>query len=172
MGQVDFGSKAGRDLIAGFDFMLTVGRADANPTTILEAMAWGLVPICTPTSGYRGIPSIPNVPLDDAAGAAAIVRGLLDTHESELVAMQAENWQMLDEHYTWDRFAAQVIAAIESNDSPALLPESLGRRLAFRFYDRTSPYGRPGRLMSKLQQRWNRFRASRTAAAPIRRRQG
>src|ERR1035437_10468265 len=91
--------------------MLTVGKADANPTTILEAMAWGLIPICTPTSGYQGIRNIPNVPRDDAPAAAAILRHLLAADESELVAMQSENWRQLDEHYTWDRFAAQVIAA-------------------------------------------------------------
>jgi len=71
--------------------MLTVGSADANPTTILEAMAWGLIPICTPTSGYMGIPSIPNVPVGNAATAAATVRRLLHVDESELVAMQTEN---------------------------------------------------------------------------------
>jgi glycosyltransferase involved in cell wall biosynthesis len=171
LGEIDFGSKAGRDVIAGFDFMLTVGRADANPTTILEAMAWGLIPVCTPTSGYQGIPSIPNVPLGDAASAAANLRRLLSLDEPDLLAMQSANWRLLDEHYTWDRFATQVIAAIESSDSPPLLPESLSRRLAFTFYDHTSPYGRAGRLMSRLQRRWNRFRAARTAAAPIQGRQ-
>jgi glycosyltransferase involved in cell wall biosynthesis len=160
LGTVEFDSQAGKDLVAHFDFMLTVGKADANPTTILEAMAWGLIPICTPTSGYQGIPSIPNVPLDDAPAAAAILRHLLAADESELVAMQSENWRQLDEHYTWDRFAAQVIAAIESTDSPPLLHEPLKRRLAFTFCDLTSPYGRGGRLVSKVDRRWGRFRDS------------
>ena len=163
LGSVDFSSQAGKDLVAGFDFLLTVGKADCNPTTILEAMAWGLIPICTPTSGYQGIPSIPNVPLDDAAAAAAIVRRLLYADESELAAMQAENWRLLDQHYAWDRFAGQVTAAIESSDSPPLLHESLKRRLTFTFCDLTSPYGRGGRLMSKLDQLGRRVSA-RTAA--------
>ena len=147
LGAVDLGSQAGRDLVASFDFLLTVGKADANPTTILEAMAWGLIPICTPTSGYVGTPSIPNVPLGDAATAAAIVRGLLRTHDSDLFAMQSANWRLLDEHYTWDKFAAQVTAAIGSTESPQLLPESVRRRATFMFYDLTSPYSRAGRLM-------------------------
>jgi hypothetical protein len=163
LGSVDFSSQAGKNLVAGFDFLLTVGKADCNPTTILEAMAWGLIPICTPTSGYQGIPSIPNVPLDDAAAAAAIVRRLLYADESELAAMQAENWRLLDQHYAWDRFAGQVIAAIESSDSPPLVHESLKRRLTFTFCDLTSPYGRGGRLMSKLDRLGRRISA-RTAA--------
>ena len=157
LGQIEFASQAGKDLVTGFDFLLTVGKADCNPTTILEAMAWGLIPICTPTSGYQGIPSIPNVPLDNAAAAAAILRRLLNADESELLAMQAENWRLLDQHYTWERFAGQVIAAIESTDSPPVLRESPQRRLAFMFCDLTSPYGRGGRLMSKLDRQLRRL---------------
>lgn len=165
LGLIDFGSHAGRDLVAQFDFFLTVGNADANPTTILEAMAWGLIPICTPTSGYDGIPSIPNVPVDDAEGAAAIVRGLLSANESDLIAMQSANWRLLDEHYTWDRFATQVAEAIESTESPPLGPESLKRRVMFTFYDITSPYGRFGRLASRFRRRLQTLRTlGRTSA--------
>lgn len=166
-GFVDFGSPFGRDLLARYDFLLTVGDADANPTTILEAMAWGLVPICTPTSGYAGISGITNVPLSDAAEAAGIVRRLLDADESELLAVQAENWRRLDDHYTWDRFTAQVCDAIESKDSPVLGPRSLERHVEFALYDVISPYGRladsrPGRLASRLHRRWKWLRINRT----------
>ena len=177
LGLVDFGSQAGRDLVSQFDFFLTVGNADANPTTILEAMAWGLVPICTPTSGYRGIPSIPNVPVDDAEAAAAIVLRLLSANESDLVAMQSANWRLLDEHYAWDRFATQVADAIESPESPPLGPESMKRQLIFTFYDVISPYGRVafGRarpLMSRFHRRWKRLRTAGTAETAGQQRQG
>jgi glycosyltransferase involved in cell wall biosynthesis len=162
LGIVEFDTVAGRDLVSGFDFMLTVGKADANPTTILEAMAWGLIPVCTPTSGYEGMSGIANVPLGDAPAAAAILRGLLAADDSELLAIQSENWRQLDRHYTWDRFAAQVMDAIESAESPPLLHEPLGRRLAFAFYDLTSAYGRWGRLASKASRRWHRLRDART----------
>jgi glycosyltransferase involved in cell wall biosynthesis len=175
LGQVDFGSQAGRLMVTGFDFMLTVGQADANPTTILEAMAWGLVPVCTPTSGYEGIPSVVNVPLGDAAGAAAIVRDLVAADDAHLCEMQSANWRLLDEHYTWDRFAAQVIEAIESDASPPLLHESIGRRLLFLYYDLTSPYGRlawsrPGRFAGRVRP-WPGLQRRRLAER-VRRRRG
>jgi glycosyltransferase involved in cell wall biosynthesis len=177
LGAIDFGSQTGRNLVSQFDFLLTVGKADANPTTILEAMAWGLVPICTPTSGYDGIASIPNVPLHDAEGAAAVVRRLLGSDESDLLAMQSENWRLLDEHYSWDRFASQVTAAIESSDSPSLRPESSARRLVFAFYDVTSPYGRvayglPGRLVARCRWQWQKLRAAWTAQTRPKHRRG
>ena len=34
------------------DFFISMGRYDANPTTLLETACWGLLPCCTPTSGY------------------------------------------------------------------------------------------------------------------------
>jgi hypothetical protein len=37
-GFIDYDAPAGRELLARFDLFLTVGSADANPTTILEAM--------------------------------------------------------------------------------------------------------------------------------------
>ncbi len=166
LGRLDFSSHAGRDLAAGFDFLLTVGKADPNPTTILEAMAWGLIPICTPTSGYEGIPSIPNVPLGDAPAAASVLGRLLQADESDLASMQAANWQLLDGHYNWDRFAAQVVDAIESSESPPLLRESPRRRLLFTFYNLASAHGpiaqrQPGRALFGLLARWADLRATR-----------
>ena len=131
---------------------------DSEIYKLLEAMAWGLVPICTPTCGYEGIPGITNIPNGDAPAAAAIVRGLLNADESDLIAMQSSNWQLLDGAYNWDRFTADIARAIESTESPALLPESRKRRLIFTYYDVTSPYGRLatgrlGRLAARLRRR-------------------
>jgi len=168
LGFVDFASRAGKDLVAGFDLLLTVGDADANPTTILEAMSWGLIPICTPTSGYQDIPSIPNVPVNNVEAAAAVVRKLLSADESDLMAMQSANRKLLDDHFTWDRFADQVVDAIESSESPPLGRQSMRRRLLIAFYDVTSPYGRarfsrPGRVVSRWIGRWQYARATRAA---------
>ena len=169
LGFVDFSSQAGKDVIAQFDFLLSVGDADANPTTILEAMSWGLIPVCTPTSGYEGVPGIPNVPLGDAEAAAAVMSRLLLANESDLLAMQSTNRKLLEDHFTWDRFAAQVIDAIESGESPPLGRRSLRRRLLITYYDVTSPYGRvrfsrPGRVLSRWIGRWQYARATRAAA--------
>ncbi len=119
LGFQNFATETGKSTVAAYDFMLTVGRADANPTTVLEAMAWGLIPVCTPQSGYVGYPSIINVPLDDPEGAAIVLRRLQSLPDTELFQLQAANWRLLDEHFNWDRFASQVIDAIESTDSPA-----------------------------------------------------
>jgi glycosyltransferase involved in cell wall biosynthesis len=167
LGYVDFATPEGRATVSRYDFLLTVGRADANPTTILEAMSWGLIPVCTPQSGYAGLAGIPNVPLGNAARAAEIVRGLLDAPDAELVAMQRANWDRLDRDHTWDGFAAKVLDQIEGDDSPPLGRETPVRRARFWFAAATSPYARPrtalraarrkgGRMIALLGGRRNR----------------
>lgn len=126
-----FATQEARRLVAQFDFLINVSTADANPTAILEAMAWGLVPVCTPQSGYVGIPSIVNVPLGDPEAVAEVLRGLQNAPSERLRSMQDANWALLDAHYNWARFSDQVVEAIESSTSPALGHESFGRRLRF-----------------------------------------
>lgn len=120
LGFQDFRRDEARRLVGGYDFLLTVGRADANPTTILEAMAWGLLPVCTRESGYDDLPGIANVPLDDVEGAAAVLDHLQRAPAEELARMRALNDDALATRFTWDRFAAQVVDAIEGTGSPPL----------------------------------------------------
>lgn len=166
LGFQDFRTESGRRLIEGFDFLITTGNADANPTTVLEAMAWGLIPVCTPTSGYESASGVVNVPAGDVSGAVQVIERLERTDQGELLAIQEANWKRIDDYYNWDRVAADVVAAIESDASPALLPEPPLRRLVFLYYDLTSPYGPiaaglPGRAVAKLRRIASRGRSVR-----------
>ncbi len=158
-GRQDFATAQGRSLIAGFDFLITVGRADPNPATILEAMAWGLIPVCTRESGYHREPGIINLPLDDLEGAAAILERLQQLPDAELQGMAAINRRRLAEHYTWERFAQVVEQAIDAPPGPPLLPRSLGNRLRLRWADLTAsqsglrPHNLRRGLMRRLGQR-------------------
>ena len=152
-GYQDFNTDEARNILAGYDFMLTVGKADANPATILETMAWGLIPVCTPESGYVGHSGIVNVPLDHAQEVVRILRQLQQQPDKQVKAWQAENWQLLDTHFNWDRFSRQVIDAIESNTSPALGHMSRARAWRIRWAALRSPhfYLRPRNLKRFLQ---------------------
>jgi glycosyltransferase involved in cell wall biosynthesis len=130
LGRMDFNTYEAKNCLAHYDFMLTVGNADGNPTTILEAMAWGLIPVCTPQSGYEGYPGIPNVPLNRVREAAIILRQLQYIPEKDLQALQQTNWKTLDTHFNWERFSRDVIDAIESTESPACLPASTIHRVS------------------------------------------
>jgi glycosyltransferase involved in cell wall biosynthesis len=129
LGRQDFRTVESRQLVAEHDFLLTVGVGDANPTTVLEAMSWGLVPVCTPESGYRGERGIVTVPARDPAAAEQVLRELQAQTAAELAALQASNDARLEGHFNWDRFTQQIVSAIESDDSPELDPVSPTRRL-------------------------------------------
>ena len=142
LGYQDFSTECAKDLIASYDFMITVSDADANPATILESMAWGLIPVCTPQSGYTGYPGIVNVPLGDVKRTMEILRQLQSWPETKLKEMQAANWQALDTHFNWDRFARQVFGAIESDASSALEDVSPLRKLRIRYAALKRPFMR------------------------------
>lgn len=129
LGSLDFSSDSARELVCGYDFMITVGRADANPATVLESMAWGLIPVCTPQSGYVGLPGVPNVPLDDLQGALAVLRRLQEQPLEYLHSLQRHNIAALEEHFNWDRVAGEVCGAIEGDAAPALGPDSAGSKV-------------------------------------------
>ena len=134
-GFVDFSKPEAQALVQRFDFMITVGNLDPNPTTILESMAWGLIPVCTPQSGYENAAGIVNIPLDDVAGAQAVFDRLQAADEATLLQLQADGQAALAQHYHWDRFYAQVRDAIECTDSPPIRPATWAERLKFKFFD-------------------------------------
>jgi hypothetical protein len=112
-GGQDFRHQVSRDLIAGYDFLLTCGRSDANPTTILEATSWGLIPVATLQSGYYENDWLVNIPLDDVSTASRILERLNHLPEEELFERQRAGFRYLDEHYNWDRLAHQVMKCLE-----------------------------------------------------------
>jgi hypothetical protein len=135
LGFMDFSKPEARAAVAEFDFMITVGAVDCNPTTVLESMAWGLVPVVTMQSGYENRPGIVNVPLDDVAGAEQVFHRLQSLGDDELREIQRQGQAALDEHYYWDRFYAQVRAAIDGTESPAIRAATWKERLLIQLFD-------------------------------------
>lgn len=129
-GHMDFGTQAAKDQVSQYDFLIHVSKADGNPTTVLEAMSWGLIPVCTPESGYESLPGILNVPLNRLNEAAARLRDLQYYPKNDLRDLQQLNWKAIEDHFNWDRFTRDVIDAIESAESPDCLSISLMNRLS------------------------------------------
>lgn len=118
-GGANWRDQASTDLATSHDFLLTCGRSDSNPTTILEATAWGLVPVAPVQCGYYGDDWLLNIPLDDIAGASAMLNTLNMAPEAELIARRTAGLARLDSHYTWAQAADQVMACISAPAAPA-----------------------------------------------------
>lgn len=112
LGQMDFSKAESKTLIAGFDFLIHTARNDANATTILEAASWGLIPVCTPQSGYYNENWIVNIPFGDVERASQTLQYLNTAPEEELRKIQINGRRAIAEVYTWDRFARIVLEAV------------------------------------------------------------
>lgn len=95
------------------DLFVNVSISDANPTTLLEfALASGIVPLVTETSGYWRDECFANIPLE-RNGAVDIIRDWLERPTEELSARSLANRRVCEERYTWARFCDTVWAGLE-----------------------------------------------------------
>jgi glycosyltransferase involved in cell wall biosynthesis len=113
LGRQDFSKPEAQQIVSQYDFLIACGRSDANPTTILEGSAWGLVPVATLQSGYYEDEWLINIPLDDVRGASEVLQKLNACPESTLLARQQAGFKKLDDHYNWDRVALQVKESLQ-----------------------------------------------------------
>jgi hypothetical protein len=103
-------------LISEYDFLLTVGTFDANPTTILEAICWGLVPICSPSSGYENEPGIINISVSDFEHGKAKIAEVQNMPSDKLTQLHEVGYSNIIKHYNWKRFLFDVDNEINSKE--------------------------------------------------------
>lgn len=102
-----------RSITMDHDFFVNTSVSDANPTTILESMAWGLPVACTPESGYYDLPSIFTLSTSDIGHNVDLLEGLQDHPEEELIELSRRNRALVERTFTWDHFCETVWASIE-----------------------------------------------------------
>ena len=93
-----------KELARYYDIFITCGVADANPTTILEAMSWGFPVICTPQSGYYETDYLKNIYHDDIEKSIEVLNKFQFMEEEELMAISHKAREVVEREYNWDRF--------------------------------------------------------------------
>ncbi|TFG60249.1 MAG: hypothetical protein E4H29_02720 [Deltaproteobacteria bacterium] len=96
------------------DVFLTMGVSDANPATILEAMAWGFPVCCTPESGYAGMPEIVPMKIEDMRHNREVLDRMQEAPEEVLLAQADRARRLVESEYTWERFTGTVLGAVEA----------------------------------------------------------
>lgn len=91
-----------------YDFFINTSISDANPTTILEAMAWGFPVACTPQSGYHNMPSVTTLSTADIAKNIEDLLELQYMQEEKLLEISAINRSLVETNYTWERFCNSI----------------------------------------------------------------
>ena len=92
-----------------YDFFISPSRADPNPTTILESMAWGFPVACTPQSGYYETDYRKNIYLDDIVKSINVLTELQYADERKLTLMADKAREIAVADYNWNKFTSTVI---------------------------------------------------------------
>jgi glycosyltransferase involved in cell wall biosynthesis len=96
------------------DFLITMGVSDANPTTILEAMAWGFPVCCTPQSGYYNMREIEELSTTDMQHNVAVLDRLQQAPEEELRDRADTARSLVETSYTWERFNDTLLTELRT----------------------------------------------------------
>jgi glycosyltransferase involved in cell wall biosynthesis/ADP-heptose:LPS heptosyltransferase len=106
------------------DFFVNMSVSDASPTTLLETMAIGVVPITTPQCGYY-YPSFIMLSQDDPERNILMIQSAQLKSEQELKELQAENRRIIEQKHNWEQFCRTIWEQIE-RDIPSLTYRSEG----------------------------------------------
>ena len=105
------------DLVASltdtYDFFVNTSVSDANPTTILEAMAWGFPVACTPESGYYNMPTITKLSTTDIEQNVKTLLDLQYAPEDHLRTLSIEGRHAVETSYSWERFCSAIWREVE-----------------------------------------------------------
>ena len=129
-GQIELLSKEYMEVAEFCRFFVTPGTIDANPTTILEAMGVGLVPVAPVGSGYyetSGILPISGVSLTKDI---ELIYQYSEMSDCEIQLRLEENKLRLLERFNWIRFTDDVLASIEK----PILRRKAASRVFWRFF--------------------------------------
>ena len=107
-GWLNLQNKKSLNIIKKYDFLIQTSNYDANPSTVLESLSWGLIPVITPQCGYKKEKSIINIPLNKANMACSIINNLQEVSDQKLKKLQSENWKILKKFYSWTKFRKTI----------------------------------------------------------------
>lgn len=107
-GWLNFKDKKSLKIIENYDFYLIVSKNDANPTTILEAMSWGLIPISTKECGFYQNKGIINLPLNNVKKSVHILKNLQIKSEKYLINCQKLNYKKLNKDHNWNKICNKI----------------------------------------------------------------
>lgn len=99
-------------LAAEVDVFLTMGISDANPTTILESMAWGFPVACTPQSGYYQMDEIRELSTTDMDQNLRVLDYFQSADEAELLRQADRARSLVETRFTFERFTRTVVDAL------------------------------------------------------------
>jgi len=114
IGWVTLNKQTAKKIVDECDIFLNTSISDANPTTLLEATAWGIPVVCTRESGYYNDPMFTNIDLTDVPHNVRILTNLLDKVESDNLMKRAKaSREIIESKYNWDTFCRTILDGLQ-----------------------------------------------------------
>jgi len=95
-----------------YDFFINMSRADAQATTVLEAMSWGFPVACTKETGYSE-ESLFLLDSDNIEQNSAIIEHMQNLPDKELHRISRINRALAETRYNWQHFTDVIKEHIE-----------------------------------------------------------
>lgn len=95
-----------KTIASDYDVLINMSRADAQATTILEAMSWGFPVACTNQSGYSREKSIFYLSLEDMNHNVDVINKIQNLTDDEIKSISVENRSVVEGKYCWDVFVS------------------------------------------------------------------
>jgi glycosyltransferase involved in cell wall biosynthesis/ADP-heptose:LPS heptosyltransferase/SAM-dependent methyltransferase/predicted O-methyltransferase YrrM len=108
LGHIDWrDTQTTRLIMEKCDFFVNMSVSDASPTTLLESMALGLIPITTPQCGYY-YPSFLLLSLTDLRHNLSTLKVAQTLGVEELKSRQVRNRQIIEQIHNWGNFRQTI----------------------------------------------------------------
>jgi glycosyltransferase involved in cell wall biosynthesis len=108
VGWVEMNKETGKKIANDCDIMINTSTSDANPTTLLEARAWGLVTACSRESGYYNDQYFTNISATDPKEAVRQLMPLLNAPSEVLMERAKDSRKEIETRYSWDVFCNKI----------------------------------------------------------------
>lgn len=96
-----------------YDIFISPSRADPNPTTILESMAWGFPVCCTQQSGYYETKYRKNIFRENLSQSIDILENFLKLDSNALMAMADQAIEVVRQEFSWNRFVTTICKELQ-----------------------------------------------------------
>lgn len=103
-----------REIAGDYDFFINMSRADAQATTVLEAMCWGFPVLCTNQTGYSRDERLLYLSLDDMSANIEMIKAVQFMPEEELREIALANRKQAEMKYNWRNFESRLDESFRS----------------------------------------------------------
>jgi len=93
-----------KNIAEQYDIFINMSRADAQATTILEAMSWGFPVACTRETGYSKEKEFFYLSISDMEYNKNIINKIQNLTNKQLEDISKINQILVNENYSWENF--------------------------------------------------------------------